>query len=276
MVRLVFIDVDGTLHGPQGVPDCAWEAARRARQAGLRLSLATGRPSAGVSLEYARRLDPESPHVFHQGAAVVSADGRALYASPLPRDAFHRLVDLSRASALPLEAYTAEGGFYSESRSRDIDAHGRLLQVNIERRDLQAVWQLGTVIRLQWVVRESAEWLRVRRLIDEDYAGRLSWHLGTSPATPGVLYASLLDSHAGKLAAARWVAERLGADFAEVAMIGDGENDLELLRQAGVGVAMGNAPDTVKRAADWVAPPVEECGLAAALDWLITRNQTAS
>ncbi|MER3443926.1 MAG: haloacid dehalogenase, partial [Meiothermus sp.] len=37
MIRLVLIDVDGTLYGPGGVPECAWQAAARARAAGVRL-----------------------------------------------------------------------------------------------------------------------------------------------------------------------------------------------------------------------------------------------
>lgn len=45
-----------------------------------------------------------------------------------------------------------------------------------------------------------------------------------------------------KLSAARLVAEAYGLPLSECAMVGDGENDLELLRAVGVGIAMGNAP----------------------------------
>ena len=61
-------------------------------------------------------------------------------------------------------------------------------------------------------------------------------------------------------------AERLG--LSQSAMVGDGENDLELIRAAGLGIAMGNAPDSVKQAADLVVRRVEECGLEQALDML--------
>jgi hydroxymethylpyrimidine pyrophosphatase-like HAD family hydrolase len=61
------------------------------------------------------------------------------------------------------------------------------------------------------------------------------------------------------------VCDKLGVDAADVLAIGDGRNDIELLRWAGRGVAMGQAPDSVKRAADAVAGPVTEDGAAVEL-----------
>jgi hydroxymethylpyrimidine pyrophosphatase-like HAD family hydrolase len=51
-----------------------------------------------------------------------------------------------------------------------------------------------------------------------------------------------------------------------VMAIGDNHNDVEMLAYAGWGVAMGNAPDAVKAQANWVAPSVDEDGVAAAID----------
>ncbi len=48
--------------------------------------------------------------------------------------------------------------------------------------------------------------------------------------------------------------------------IGDNFNDVEMIQYAGIGVAMGNAPDGVKAMADWVAPTVEEDGAVAAIE----------
>ena len=65
------------------------------------------------------------------------------------------------------------------------------------------------------------------------------------------------------------MAGQLGlADLTHVAMAGDGDNDLELIRAAGLGIAMGNAPAHVQAAADRVVGHVDDAGLADALDAL--------
>jgi len=57
----------------------------------------------------------------------------------------------------------------------------------------------------------------------------------------------------------------LGLQSAQVMTLGDNFNDLEMIQYAGVGVAMGDAPEGVKAVANWVAPTVEEDGAAVAI-----------
>lgn len=62
-----------------------------------------------------------------------------------------------------------------------------------------------------------------------------------------------------------WLAAYLGVPREETMAIGDGDNDVEMLEWAGLGVAMGNASPAAKAIADWIAPSVEEDGIAVAL-----------
>lgn len=61
----------------------------------------------------------------------------------------------------------------------------------------------------------------------------------------------------------------LGLDIAETAAFGDGGNDIAILRQAGIGIAMGNAADTVKQNADMVTTSVDEDGVKNAIERLM-------
>lgn len=57
----------------------------------------------------------------------------------------------------------------------------------------------------------------------------------------------------------------MGIDISEVVAFGDGDNDYELIADAGIGIAMGNASDKVKSAADYITAPVSEDGVFKAL-----------
>ena len=57
----------------------------------------------------------------------------------------------------------------------------------------------------------------------------------------------------------------LGLDLSQLAAIGDGLNDLEMLREAGLGIAMGNAPAAVQSVADWVTSTNDQAGVAQAV-----------
>ena len=70
---------------------------------------------------------------------------------------------------------------------------------------------------------------------------------------------------AWKWAGLRAAAEALNLSSAEVMAVGDGHNDLPMLRWAGLSVAMGNASEEVKSAAGYVTDSCEEDGLAKAL-----------
>lgn len=66
--------------------------------------------------------------------------------------------------------------------------------------------------------------------------------------------------------------QMLGIDLSQVAALGDGHNDVEMLRAAGVGIAMGNASDEVKAAAEWVTGTNDEAGVAQAIGKLLREN----
>lgn len=265
MIDLVLVDVDGTLHGVKGVHPRVWEAADRARARGLRLAICTGRSGVGAALDYARRLDPGGLHIFDSGAVILAGAGGVHRAAELPRELCAAVLDLACAEDLELELYTAEGGYYVRRETPDIALHARMLRRTVETIDLAR--PPGTPVRVQFVARQGEAWARAR-------AATLAMpgvdlHEAGAPTMPGLVFASVTARGVSKLAAARSVAAHYGLeDLSRVAMAGDGDNDLELIRAAGLGIAMGNAPAHVRAAADRIVGDVDAAGLADALDAL--------
>lgn len=264
---MLFVDADGTLIGANNdAHPRAWAALDRARAAGIRLALCTGRPGVGNSETIARRVDPDGLHAFQTGAVVSKPGARAVRTRTLPRSALEALVEISRREGRPLEAY-GERRYFVERADDLTRAHSAVLGWEPEVVDLLAIDE--PIVRAQWVMRD-AEWPRFRALT-EAIAG-LSIHTGTGPWAPGIRFANLIDAEASKADALRWIAAHHGVPLAEVAMAGDAENDVEAMGIAGLGIAMANAPEFVRARAGFVAGDVEEGGIADAIEFLLARS----
>jgi HAD superfamily hydrolase (TIGR01484 family) len=107
---------------------------------------------------------------------------------------------------------------------------------------------------------EQAETEAVKRELEalgnEDILLRELWHC--------MLFVSA--RHVSKAEGMKVLCQHFGVNLKEVVAIGDDMNDIDMLREAGMGVAMGNAKDLVKAAADTVTKSNQEDGAALALE----------
>lgn len=78
-------------------------------------------------------------------------------------------------------------------------------------------------------------------------------------------FTDITSSDADKSNGLARMAEFLGLDISETMAFGDGGNDISIIRKAGVGIAMGNAGDNVKAAADYITTSVDDDGIRNAL-----------
>lgn len=260
MIRLILIDIDGTLVGERGVHPSSWDAIARARSRGVEAGLCTGRLGRGLALEYARRVSPEGFHVFQSGAVVSRPDSPAEYARVLPAPAVEALLAISRREREPLELYS-ERRFFLEFHSPLTRVHERHLGLEAEIADLGRLPE--PVVRAQWVVDER-DWPRFRALTAA--IGGVDANPASAPWSPGTVFSNLTSAGTSKAAALRWLAGRLGLEASQVAMIGDGENDLDAMEAAGLGIAMGSAPEPVRLRATRVVASPDEGGLAEAIE----------
>lgn len=264
MLPLVFIDVDGTLVGSSGSPtDAVWAAARRAVGRGQHLALATARPAFALTWEWARRLDPDGWHVFQSGTSLVHTGTGDVRHTALPAGAVAELA--AAAAARPgwvLELYTDRCLFVDSDQPLAV-AHAGLLGIEHRRRPLDDVDDV--VVRAQLVV-PIADAVTARAAAPEGTVG----HSATSPVMPGAAFVSITDVAATKPSGIIALAELSGAALADVAMVGDGNNDALAVALVGHGIAMGNAePETAAAARHHVAP-VDADGVVEALDLTAT------
>lgn len=264
--KLLAMDVDGTLVGPDGVVGPEIRAAvAAARSGGLAVCLATGR-----SYRECRRVweqlclqGPHEPMVTVGGALVCQSDtGRTLYHRGIPRDAARRfgaaLNDRGHVAMALVDGWRHDVD-YLLTESGDHRAAGRdwfsKMDVRVRKVASLADAPLGgpgpaemAVLRISAVV-EAAEARRMAAELSGEFAGQLNVHAILAP-NYGV---TIVEAHAvgaDKMTALLYVAQPMRAGAGLIAAIGDDVNDMAMVSGAGLGAAMASAPESLKAAAD--------------------------
>jgi Cof subfamily protein (haloacid dehalogenase superfamily) len=259
LIKLVGIDVDGTLVGSSGIVDPRiWEAAELARQAGIRLALCSGRPAFGVALDYARRLQPNGWHIFQNGASILHLQTGESRSAPLLPAHVRWAIARARSTGDMLELYN-DTGYAIESTSAWAREHAELLGIPFEPRAYESLAE--PIVRAQWLVTKE----RAAQVLLEILPG-LEVAQSGSPLMPDVRFIGMTREGVSKGSAMRAIAAAYEIAMEDVMYVGDAGNDLPALKVVGHPVAMGNADSAVRAAAAHTVGDVEDAGLAQALE----------
>ncbi len=251
--RLLALDVDGTLlDGENRISPAVHGAVERAKAAGAHVVLSTGRSTHGT-LPVLQALD------LHDGE-VVASNGAVTFSYWPTKVHSTQTFDARKAVGLLLEQVP--------DALVAVEVIGQGYRVNRH-------FPEGEITGQMWI--ESVEQLvaePVTRVVIRDpsqsaeefaaLAERLGLH-GTNYYVGYTAWLDLAPEGVSKASGLAEVAHRLGVDRCEVLAIGDGRNDVEMLRWAGRGVAMGGSPLTVQEAADDVTETLAEDGAALEL-----------
>ncbi len=107
----------------------------------------------------------------------------------------------------------------------------------------------------------------LRRTFDINVAREILRGFGVKIVNSGFAY-HIIDENVNKGRALKFIAEKLGIDVKDFAAIGDSENDIEMLKVAGFGIAVANADEKLKEIADLVTPSENGDGVVEALEFL--------
>jgi Cof subfamily protein (haloacid dehalogenase superfamily) len=264
-IRLIALDIDGTLVGENLViGERTLAAVTEATRRGIAVSLVTGRMVTSAT-PFAEALGLTGPIVGQQGAlirrmpaAASKRPGRLLYHRPL-------------APAITIEVvrWCLDHGLTPHFNHLE----WMIVGSNEERLEEYRLF-VGDRLRIvpDILARAARPVTKVvaigpgehpLELLDEaraDFAGRAEVTL-SHPR-----FIEFLAPDVSKGQAVRWLARRLRIPLEQCMAVGDQYNDLEMISEVGHGVAMPSAPDAVKAAARYVAPPVAEEGAAQMIE----------
>lgn len=243
--KLIAADLDGTvLDDTYAVSGVLKEYVARARERGTELVIATGRlfPSA---LPFVKELEVTLPVIASNGAVVKTPlDGNMIYHVPLDKNLAGEVLDFTKD--YPVQRFlNINDIFYTDAPEEQTIRYSEALKVQFTR--VEPLEQMLTEAPTMVVIRGKDE--IIKELTDHmrDHFGERAYLANSKPFFIDVNHPAV-----SKGAALAKLCQHLKIDLSQVIAIGDGWNDLEMFRLTGLGAAVANAPEDLKREADYV------------------------
>lgn len=268
-IKLIAVDMDGTLvDDEKRIPEENLRALEACSAKGIEIVPATGRTVQGVPKEL-KALPGVRYGITVNGAVVADLkENRVISSCRLPAGLAVQVMTMARdcGDDVMYDAYVDGVGYTSEC------FYGRFPQFIQSEALVRLLMSARQAVpdHIAWI-RENASYVDKINMFfrDQDARERMRERLGQMPE---LLVSSSLSCNleinaagADKGGALIRLADFLGIARESTMAFGDGENDLSMIRQAGLGVAMANGVPAVKEAAEYVTLSNEEAGVAAAI-----------
>ncbi len=243
---IIFLDIDGTVFDGESVPEENKKALAKARAAGHKVFLNTGRAHCIVTKEILDAVKPDGV-ISAMGTSIFIGDD-CIYSAALPE-----------SDARYLIKYGEEHGIFViiESIERLVSMNGPAFmgQENF----ISAAEELSVLYPDMKVSKVS--------LMADIPEGDVAVFRTLFPAVyKHPTFTEIPPEGCNKATGIARVCEYYGADVARTIAIGDSGNDDDMIKFAGIGVAMGNATEEIKAVADYVTLTCGEAGVAHALE----------
>lgn len=245
--RMVFSDMDGTLlKSESAISEKNIEMVGKAVDQGVEFVICTGRGVYGVErfLEKLHLLGRPGYVICQNGAAVYNLENMEMVLKhSFSSDDLRPVVEAARAEGVEVYLYD-DRTFLAEKVTPQVEAYCRVMHADM--RILPDGLEYEGYFT-KCLLSGSYEQLdAVRKRVEPIIAGKLN-HFFSGPQ-----YLEFVKTGVSKGEALRETAEKAGVPLGEVIAIGDSENDLSMIQAAGLGVAVANAQEHVKAAADYV------------------------
>ncbi|WP_332628901.1 Cof-type HAD-IIB family hydrolase [Halalkalibacter flavus] len=263
--KMIVLDLDDTLlRDDHTISERTKKALMTAQQQGVKVVLASGRPTFGMNAiaEELQLKEYGSFILSFNGAKIINCKTKEeQYSSTLPPDVAHRLYELSQKEGVYIHTYIGDE-IVTELENRYTTREGEITGLPVKKIDNFIEGVNEPVVKVL-MCEDPDKLVKVEQKLKEEFAGTLSI-MRSKPyflefLEEGVTKGSSLDS----------LIQSLGIKQEEVIAMGDSYNDLAMIEFAGLGVAMGNAPDDIKQMADYVTDTNMNDGVAKVVEKFI-------
>lgn len=266
-IKLFVPDVDGTLLNAQKeLTEATRKALKRLQDAGISLSLVSSRPPRGLKW-IIDELGIRNACAALNGGVIIDPDLSAL-------SAYHLRESLAREVVALLEEHGVSPWIYTDSDwyVRSLDGAHVSREADVVRFEPRTFEQIDEIhdpiVKITGINDDESLIASAQHLIGFRFGESVS----VSCSLPNRIEVTHHD--ANKATAISAIAAAAEVDTQNVATAGDGENDIPMFRSSGFSIAMGQAPDEVRRAATQTTTANSSDGLAWAIEQFLLKPRT--
>ena len=264
--KIVFLDIDGTFTVPLGNPtELAAKAVKEARKNGHKIFLSTGRNMPIVSKAV---LDVGFDGIVASAGRHIEIEGIIIRDSLLPEESIQKCLGIFHRFGMYCRIEGKEG-IYVDDQLEEILRNAETERTNSElirmKKELDSDFGVqpyteypgNGAYKLGFICTDLADIEKTKPFLEEEFHYVVHPYWDDADCYNGEIIRRDMD----KGEAMERVCEYYGTDMADTIAFGDSMNDYEMLKAAGIAVAMGNACSEIKEAADLVCETVENDGI---------------
>ena len=260
--KMIVLDLDGTLtNSKKEVSKRNIEVLQKAMQMGIIVVLASGRPTRGV-MPIAEMLELEKNNgcilSFNGGRIIDVTTGECLFQMDIPEGWLEKIYHLSRKCDVGLLTYEGFDKLITEDDNPYIQLELRINQM--QRVTPESITKYVTFPVPKYLLTGEPEVIEKAEPLFKQMLGE---NLNVFRSDPYFL--EILPPKIDKAYCLEKLIEKLNISKEEVIACGDGYNDINMIKFAGLGVAMENANDQAKAVADYITLSTDNDGIAHAV-----------
>lgn len=252
MIKAVFFDVDGTLlsHKTRQVPDDTKQVLQKLREKGIKIFVSTGRHPVELSRLPVNDMSFNG-YITLNGQLCLDGEKRVIYGNPFTKTAAKRLVSLFESKKYPMSLVEEKRiyiNFVNDAVCKAQESVSSPVPM-IDGYDGGQIYQVTSYVTEKEAFQLEADL--------PDGCKMARWSDGGVDVIP---------ADSGKTRGMEYFCAYYDIKPEETMAFGDAENDMDMLRSAQIGVAMGNAHNCVKTIADFVTTDVDRAGIRYAIE----------
>lgn len=252
MIKAIFFDIDGTLISfkTHKIPQATINAIKELRKNGILVFIATGRSFSTISGIDELEFDG---FVTANGAYCITPSNEVIFQNLIPKNNLDAFLEYLDKNPLSCAVMSDKGNFINYVDESTMSLYD-IVDIPLPKiRPLEECF-CDNVYQLDIFMDKEQELSIMQDILTDCEASR--WH-------PSFADVNIKNNNKGT-GIDKFI-ERFGIKLHETMAFGDGGNDIQMLKHAGIGIAMGNAGDEVKEAADYVTTSVDDNGIVNAL-----------